>query len=284
MGLNIMSIRIVADSCCDLPEDIIKRYNIGIVQLQVRFGEKVYLPGEISNSEFYRMMEESPVLPSTTLPTMEEMTRVYKEALSDGSQVLAIHFSSGISGTFQGGQVAQKMIDDPRLTVFDTRKASVGCGLMVLEAARLAEQGSDLQAIMERLEEMRERMQCIFTVGNIEYLIKGGRISRSKGTLANVLDIKPILHFDRDGYIMPLNKARGHKSAMRKILDIMESKGTNLSRQTVGLSHANSPEAAEFLQQSIQARFKPREIIVGEVGPVIGAHVGQGTYAVFFES
>jgi DegV family protein with EDD domain len=103
MGLNIMSIRIVADSCCDLPEDIIKRYNIGIVQLQVRFGEKVYLPGEISNSEFYRMMEESPVLPSTTQPTMEEMTRVYKEALSDGSQVLAIHFSSGISGTFQGG-------------------------------------------------------------------------------------------------------------------------------------------------------------------------------------
>ena len=138
---------------------------------------------------------------------------------------------------------------------------------------------------MERLEEMRERMQCIFTVGNIEYLIKGGRISRSKGTLANVLDIKPILHFDRDGYIMPLNKARGHKSAMRKILDIMESKGTNLSRQNGRAgSHANSPEAAEFLQQSIQARFKPREIIVGEVGPVIGAHVGQGTYAVFFES
>jgi DegV family protein with EDD domain len=279
-----MGIRIVADSCCDLPAEIIKDFNIGIVQLLVRFGERVYQPGEISNNDFYRLMEASPILPSTTQPALEELTRVYTEALSDGSQVLAIHFSSGISGTFQGAQVAQKMLDNPNLTVFDSRKASVGCGLMVLEAARMAQIGHDLQTILERLEEMRQHLQCLFTVGNMEYLIKGGRISRSKGTLANILDIKPILHFDRDGYIMPLNKARGHKSAMRKLLDIMENQGADLSQQTVGLSHANSPESAEYLQRNILTRFKPRELIVGEIGPVIGAHVGQGTYAIFFES
>ncbi len=279
-----MGVKIVADSCCDLPYDVIEQYNIGLVQLLVRFEERVYQPGELSNQEFYELMESSPILPSTTQPTLEELTRVYRQALEEGSQVLALHFSSGISGTFQGAQLAQKMLDDPRLTVFDTRKASVGCGLLVLEAARMAESGHDLEAILERMEEMREKMQCIFTVGKMEYLIKGGRISRSKGTLANVLDIKPILHFDHDGYIMPLNKARGHKSALRKMLDIMEQKGANLSQQTVGVSHAGSPETAAYLFESIQSRFKPREIIVGEIGPVIGAHVGLGTYAIFFES
>ncbi|MGI6434990.1 MAG: DegV family protein [Syntrophomonadaceae bacterium] len=279
-----MSIRIVADSCCDLPPEIIKSNNIRIVNMEVRFGDRVYQSGEISNAEFYELMDSSPVLPSTTQPTLEELTRVYSEALSDGSQVLAIHFSSGISGTFQGGQLAQKMLGDKRLTVFDSQKASVGCGLMVLEAARMAQQGLDLQAILQRLEEMRDHLQCLFTVSKMEYLIRGGRISRSKGTLAHVLDIKPILYFDSDGYIMPLDKARGHKGAMRKLLAIMENQGQDLALQTVGLSHAASPEAADYLRDAIQTRFRPRELIIGEIGPVIGAHVGPGTCAIFFES
>lgn len=274
----------MADNCCDLPIEIIEKNNISLVQLLVRFGARDYQPGELSNHEFYQLMETSSLLPSTTQPTVDELTRVYGQALEEASQVLALHFSSGISGTFQGAQLAQKMLGDPRLTVFDTRKASVGCGLMVLQAARMANSGHDLEAIVQHLEEMREKMQCIFTVGKMEYLIKGGRISRSKGAIANVLDIKPILHFDREGRIMPLDKARGHKAAMRKLLDIMENQGVNLSQQTVGISHADSPEIAEYLSNTIQARFNPRELIVGEIGPVIGAHVGLGTYAIFFES
>lgn len=279
-----MSIRIVADSCCDLPEEIIQENDIRVVNLEVRFGDKVYSSGEISNARFYEMMEASPSLPSTTQPTLEELTSVYTESLSDGSQVLAIHFSSGISGTFQGGQLAKKMMANNRLTVFDSRKASVGCGLLVLEAARMARQGADVKAILLRLEEMRDNMQCIFIVGKMEYLIRGGRISRSKGALAHVLDIKPILHFDKDGYIMPLDKARGHKSAMRKLLTIMEEQGRDLPGQTVGVSHAASPEMGEYLRDAIQTRFGPKELIVGEVGPVIGAHVGTGTLAIFFQS
>ena len=279
-----MGVKIVADNCCDLPQDVIEKNNISLVQLLVRFGERVYQPGELSNYEFYQLMETSPVLPSTTQPTVDELIRVYSQALEDGSEVLALHFSSGISGTFQGAQMAWKMLDNPRLTVFDTRKASVGCGLLVLQAARLAQNGHDPESIMRRLEEMREKMQCIFMVGKMDYLIKGGRISRSKGTLANVLDIKPILHFDHDGYIMPLDKARGHKLALRKMLDIMENKGANLSRQTVGISHAGSPETAAYLSEAILTRFKPRELIIGEIGPIIGAHVGLGTSAIFFES
>ncbi len=283
-GVFTMSIRIVADSCCDLPADIIEQYNIGIVNMEVRFGDQVYSSGKISNAEFYKLMEASPSLPSTTQPTLEELTRVYTEALGAGQQAIAIHFSSGISGTFQGGQLAKRMLENERLTVFDSKKASVGCGLMVLEAAQMAQDGASREAVLQRLEEMRVGMQCIFTVGKMEYLIRGGRISRSKGTLAHVLDIKPILYFDQDGYIMPLDKARGHKAAMRKLLSIMENQGRDLSQQTVGIAHAASPEAAQHLSEEIQTRFGPKKLIVGEVGPIIGAHVGSGTLAIFFES
>lgn len=279
-----MKVKIVADNCCDLPEKIIEQYHIDLVHLLVRFGDHEYQPGEISNAEFYHLMESSPLLPSTTQPPVEELVRVYSDALADGSQVVAVHFSSGISGTCQGAQLARKMLDNERLTIFDSRKASVGCGLLALEAARLADQGAGLNDIMAVLEGMRNRMQCIFTVGRMEYLIRGGRISRAKGSLADILDIKPILHFDQDGYIMPLDKARGHKAALRKILDIMQRTGKELTQQTIGISHAQAPDTAAYLAASIQERFNPREIVIGDIGPVIGAHVGLGTWSVFFQT
>lgn len=278
-----MGIKIVADNCCDLPAEYIERYHIGISHLLVRFGDRVYQPEELTNERFYQMMKSSNVLPSTSQPAVEEMVRVYNQALQDGDEVLAVHFSSGISGTYQGGVIAQKMLDNPRLYVFDTLKASVGCGLLVIEAARMAERGESMENILARLEEMRRRVQCIFTVGKMECLIKGGRVSRAKGLLADVLDIKPILHMDEEGYIMPYDKARGGKAAMRRLLDIMEKIGANLSDQTVGICHGAVPQTAELLKKSIEERFSPREIIIGEIGPVIGAHVGSGTYSLFFE-
>ncbi|MGI6452310.1 MAG: DegV family protein [Syntrophomonadaceae bacterium] len=278
-----MSIRIVTDNCCDLPQETIDRYKIGITHLLVRFKDRVYQPGELTTAEFYQMMETSPVLPSTSQPTVEEMLRVYEEALADGSEVVAIHMSSGISGTFQGGKVAQKMLANKRLHVFDSRKASVGLGLMVLEAARMAEAGNSLEDIEKRLLAMQARLECIFVVGKMECLIKGGRISKSKGLLAEALDIKPILRFDDSGYIVPYEKARGLKAAMRKILGIMEEQGKDLQNQTVGLVHAGSPELVQTMANSIREKFACKEIIIGEIGPVIGAHVGKGTFSVFFE-
>lgn len=278
-----MVIKIVADNCCDLPQEIIDCYGIGITHLLVRFGDRVYQPDELSNREFYEMMESSPILPSTSQPAVEEMMRVYSQSLEKGDEVLAVHFSSGISGTYQGGVVAQRMLDNPRLHVFDTRKASVGCGLLVIEAARMAKRGETMDSILARMEQMRKRMQCIFTVGKMECLIKGGRVSRTKGLLADVLDIKPILHMDEEGCIMPYDKVRGSKAAIRRLLDIMGRVGSGLSDQTVGICHGAVPETATLLKESIEERFSPREIVIGEIGPVIGAHVGSGTYSVFFE-
>lgn len=278
-----MGIKIISDNCCDLPDELLKQYGIELAHLTVSFGNRVYQPGEINNKEFYNLMNTSQILPHTSQPSVEEITRVYTQALADGSEVIAIHMSSGLSGTYQGGLLAQKNLNNPRLHVFDSLKASVGMGLLVIAAARLAEQGADINNILQRLKEMQTQMQCIFVVGNLECLIKGGRISRSKGLVADVLDIKPVLHMDEEGFIKPYDKARGLKGAQRKLIKIMENNSTDLANQTVGISHSAIPGIADYLSNTIKDKFGVQEVIIGEIGPVIGAHVGAGTFSVFFE-
>ena len=278
-----MGIKIISDNCCDLPDELLKQYGIELAHLTVSFGNRVYQPGEINNKEFYNLMNTSQILPHTSQPSVEEITRVYTQALADGSEVIAIHMSSGLSGTYQGGLLAQKNLNNPRLHVFDSLKASVGMGLLVIAAARLAEQGTDVKTILQRLAEMQTRMQCIFIVGNLECLIKGGRISRTKGLIADVLDIKPVLHMDEEGLIKPYDKARGLKGAQHKLIKIMEKNGTDLANQTVGISHSAVPDIANYLSNTIKDKFGVKEVIIGEIGPVIGSHVGEGTFSVFFE-
>lgn len=278
-----MGVKIISDNCCDLPVELLEQYGIRLAHLTVSFGDRVYLPGEISNADFYKKMKSSSILPCTSQPAVEDINQVYAEALADGSEVIAIHMSSGLSGTYQGGILVQNTLDNPRLHVFDSRKASVGLGLLVIEAARMAERGDSVQRIWQRLEEMQARMQCIFVVGNLECLIKGGRISRAKGLVADVLDIKPVLHMDEQGFIMPYDKARGIKGAQHKLINIIEKNGADLAHQTVGICHSAAPDIAEYLCQTIKDKFAVKEVIIGEIGPVIGSHVGAGTFSVFFE-
>ena len=278
-----MGIRIVTDNCCDLPPEILAKYDIRQTYLQVRFGDRVYLPGEINNRQFYQLMAESKTLPATSQPTVEDITRVYSEALADGSEVIAIHMSSALSGTYQGGVLVKNTLENPNLYVFDSLRASVGMGLMVVEAARMAERGETVQSILQRLEGMKSSVQCIFIVGNMESLIKGGRLSKAKGKIAMAFDIKPILYMDDEGYLMPYDKARGLKGAQRKQINIMEKIGTDLARQTVGICHSEEPEIADALSQTIKEKFGVQDVIIGEIGPIIGAHIGAGTFSVFFE-
>ncbi len=279
-----MARKLVTDNCCDLPLEIIKDYDIRIVNLLVRFGDREYKPGELTTDDFYEKMTTEKVLPQTSQPSTEEMMQTYNEALQDGSEVIGIHFTSQLSGTLQSAQVVTQNLENDRLHIFDSRKASLGQGIMVLEAARMARNGEPVSSIMQTLEDMRENMQCIFSVQNLKYLISGGRISKGKGLIAGALDIKPILAFDEEGRIVPYDKVRGHRAALKKLLDIMEERGVDLSAQTVGISHASSINDAEFLRDSIMERFGPKEIVIGDIGPVIGSHVGPGTFSVFFQS
>ncbi|MGE5416800.1 MAG: DegV family protein [Acidobacteriota bacterium] len=279
-----MPVKIIADNCCDLPDYILSDYNIKLVHALVRFGDHEYPPGKPTTSDFYEIMKSSSMMPTTSQPSPEEVKDVYSTALEDGSEVLAIHMSSGISGTYQGAVLAKELLDNPRLRLVDSKKASLGMGLMVLEAAKMAKCGENLASILARLTEMQTRLQCIFSVGNLEYLIKGGRISRAKGLVAGILDIKPVLRFDADGYIVAYEKVRGHRAALHRLVEITDKLGVNLAEQTLGVVHSACDDDAEYLRKVLEDKYSPREIIVSEIGPVVGSHVGPGSFSVFFES
>lgn len=279
-----MSIKILTDNCCDLPKELLEQYNITVVPLRVRFGEKELPADQFDHASFYKMMKESPQLPSTNQPFLGDFLDEYNKALENNQQVISIHLSSGISGTVQAAKMAAQMAENRDIHIVDSLKASVGQGLLVLEAARMAEAGADVETILKRLTEMQRKMQCVFVVGNLEALIKGGRLSKSKALIANTLDIKPVLHINEAGIIEPYSKARGYSGAKKKLLDIMEALSSNVEQQTVGVNHSACPQDADYLSQKIKERFGVKEVIVGEIGPVIGSHVGAGTFAVFFES
>lgn len=279
-----MSIKIITDNCCDLPAEVLNQYDIGVVPLRVRFGDEELPLSGFDNQAFYQKMKASLVLPSTNQPLPGDFMEEYRTSTANQQEVISIHFSSALSGTVQAANIAAKMIEKDRVIVFDSLKASVGQGLLVLEAARMASAGADSEDILKRLTEMQHTMRCVFVVGNLDALLKGGRLTKTKALIANTLDIKPVLHIDDFGRIEPFKKAKGHKGARNKLLEIMSREAKDLPEQTVGICHSNCPEDAEYLRQTIMEQFGVREVVVGEIGPVIGSHVGAGTFAVFYEA
>ncbi len=279
----IVGIQIITDNCCDLPPELLERYNVVVVPLRVRFGDEEILPENFDNAVFYDRLKKSPQLPSTSQPMPGDFLVQYQKAIEQNQQIISIHLSSGISGTVQSANIAAKMLTGEHIHIIDSRKASVGQGLMVLEAARMAQSGEEVSTIIDRLNEMQNRLRCIFVVGNLDILIKGGRLSRAKGLLASALDIKPVLHMNIEGKIVPFSKARGHRGARNKLIEIMDTLGSDLNKQTVGICHSACPDDAEYLRSIIKERLRIPEVIIGEIGPVIGSHVGAGTFSVFFE-
>lgn len=279
-----MAVKIITDNCCDLPEEIIREYDIRMVHMLVRFGIEEFLPENLNLNEFYKMMEDTGELPTTSQPIVEELINTYSKALEDGSEVVAIHLSSGITGTVQTAQmIAGEMPGKDRLHIIDSKKASTGLGLVVIEAGRMAKAGADADTIIKRIEDMQKQVRCLFTVNNLEYLAKGGRISKTAGLLGNVLDIRPILHFDKEGFIVPVDKIRGRKAVMKKLMKTIQEDGVNLQEQTVGVSHGACPEDADFMYDFFKNEIGAKEVVMGRIGPVIGSHVGPGTLAVFYE-
>lgn len=282
-GVRRVGIQIITDNCCDLPRELLERYNVIVVPLRVRFGDEEIPPENFDNAAFYNRLKTSSQLPATSQPMPGDFLEQYQKAIEKNQEIISIHLSAGISGTVQSAHIAAEMLAGETIHIIDSRKASVGQGLLVLEAARMAQAGEQASSILNRLNDMQNRMRCIFVVGNLDILIKGGRLSRARGLLAGVLDIKPVLHMDEEGKIVPFSKARGHRGARNKLIELMETLGSDLSSQTVGICHSACPDDAEYLRSTIMEKFSVSEIVTGEIGPVIGSHVGAGTFSVFFE-
>lgn len=280
-----MTVKIIADSAADLPKELIEEYGIDVLPLMVYLGEHEFLDGKtIEPKELYGRMREGAVYRTAqvSLDTFRDAFSGYAERKES---CIYLALSSELSGTFQSAVLArsQMLEDHPDfdLDIVDTKCASLGIGLAVIKAAQLAKQGKSKAEILETVRFYNRHMEHIFTVDQLEYLQRGGRVSRTAAIIGGLLSIKPVLDVE-DGKLVPIEKVRGRRKVLERMLDLMEERGAGLQNQGIGISHGDDAETAETLKQLIAERFGCTRFVVSMVGAVIGAHSGPGTLALFF--
>lgn len=276
-------VRIVTDSTSDIPESVRKEYGIEIVPLKVHFGTETFYDSiTIQSDEFYNKLTSSPALPTTSQPSPVDFLDIYKTLTEDPeTEVISIHLSSAMSGTYQSAVLAKSLLEDkPNLTIVDSKSASYGIGLLVVEAAKAAKEGKSKDEILELIGKLRRELRIYFLVGTLDYLQKGGRIGKAAAMFGSLLNIKPILTIDDEGEVNSIDKARGHKKAMARIVELMKADfGDKELHLTV--AHSQCREAAEEFSRLLQENFNVAKLTYTDIGPVIGTYTGPGTVAAF---
>lgn len=280
-----MNVKILADSACDLSKSHYNEFDIEMVPLTVQLDEKEYEDGiTITPKKIYDAMREGKS-PKTSQVSAQSFKTIFTSYAKANQPLIYIALSSELSGTYQTAKMVEQEIKEKYpeapLHIIDTKCASLGVGLVVIHAARLAQNGSSVDEIIESARYQAEHMEHIFTVDDLEYLYRGGRVSKTAAFVGTLLKIKPILHVS-DGKLIPLEKIRGSKKLMNRILEITEERGKGLSNQTIGIVHGDDLETAEKLAELVKEKFNPKDIQIEMVGSAIGAHSGPGTLALFF--
>lgn len=285
-----MNFEIVTDSSCNLSEDQIDRFGLHILPLTfmvdgVQF--QSYLKGErVDLKQFYTMMREGKVI-TTSLPNLADSEALLRRLLDAGRDVLYIGFSSGLSGTYAATDLLLRDLSTeyPERTILtvDTLAASAGEGLLVWHAACKAEAGASIEEVRDWLEENKLHLAHWFTVDDLMFLFRGGRVSKTSAWAGTLLNIKPVMHMDDEGHLIPLEKVRGRKKSLNALVDHMEKSALQpVAEQTVFLTHGDCLEDAEYVASLVKERFGVEEVVINYVDPVIGSHSGPGTIALFF--
>ncbi|MGE6598270.1 DegV family protein [Bacillus proteolyticus] len=281
-----MGVKIITDSAADLPVELLQAYDIDLIPLRVYDeAETEYLDGvTLKSVTLLQKMREGAVY-KTSLPSLETFQEKFVSYAKEGNPCIYLAFSSELSGTYQSSVLIKEEVKetytDLDLEIIDTKCASLGQGLVVLEAAKMAKDGASKEEILNRVAFLMNHMEHIFTVADLQYLVRGGRLSKVAGFIGGLLNIKPILNVD-EGKLVPLEKVRGKKKVLSRIVDIMEERGKDLKDQTIGMTHGDDLETAEALKALITERFGCEVFIVNTIGAAIGAHTGPGALTLFF--
>lgn len=275
-------IRIATDSTADLPAALLKEYEIAVIPLKIIFGEEVYRENvDLSVKEFYEKLAAAEKLPATSQPSPGEFQEFYEELTKDGSSVISIHISSLMSGTCQSAKIAQSVLVDKDITIIDSKLVSAALGIVVLVAAKAVKAGKEKAEVLEIIQTMINNVQNYFVVDTLENLEKGGRIGKATALLGGMLNIKPILSIE-DGVITACEKIRGKGKALERIVDLAKEYAQEHGNVRCFLAHANVLEDAIKVHQNITAEVTCSEIILADMGAVVGTHAGAGTVALFF--
>ena len=282
---------IVTDSSSDLSETMAREIGVEVLPMAFTMGGKTYhnYPDnrEMDPKDFYQELREGGMA-TTSAVNVSDYTQMVEPILKEGKDVLILVFSSGLSSTYQSSVLAveelREKYPDRKIFTVDTLCASLGQGLLVWHAAQLQKAGKSIEEVRDWTEENKLHLCHWFTVDDLHFLKRGGRISATTAVVGTMLQIKPVLHVDNEGHLINMAKARGRKASLLALVDHMEKTASDPSKQRIFISHGDCVEEAEFVAQEVSRRFGiPRDkIFLNEVGPVIGAHSGPGTMALFF--
>lgn len=280
-----MNVHILADSACDLPLSYFTENHLTFIPLNVHLDGKDYEDGiSIQSNAVYDAMIKGSA-PKTSQASPEFFLKAFTELAKTKQSAVYIAFSSELSGTYQTAVMMKEQVleeyPDFDLDIINTKCASLGYGLIVKNAVELAKSGASKDLIINKTMFHCQHMEHLFTVDNLEYLARGGRISKTSAFVGGLLNIRPLLHVD-EGKLVPLEKIRGKKKLIKRTLELMKERGVQLDKQTIGISHGDDIETAMDWKNEIEKEFGTTSFDIQTIGSVIGAHAGPGTIAIFF--
>lgn len=270
-----MKTAVVTDSTAYIPKDLRDKLDIHMIPLSVIFGTETYREEvEITASVFFEEVKNRE-LPTTSQPPVGEFVQLFEQLSKDYDSVVSIHLSSGISGTFQGAVSAGEMVENINVFAFDSEISCMVQGFYVLEAAQMAQEGKGPEEIMVRLKEMKKTLYAYFMVDDLSHLQRGGRLSSAQALIGSLLQVKPLLHF-QDKKIVPFEKIRTRKKAMRRMVDLLAEASASEEYRAV-IIHANREQEANEWKKELEAELPNVEFVISYFGPVIGTHLGEGS-------
>jgi EDD domain protein, DegV family len=278
-------IKIVVDSTCDLPEEYISKYDIKVLPLRVSLNGTEYVDKvTIQVDEVYAAMREG-IVPMTSQPSLLYTSDLFNDLCQKNCDYIYIAFSSQMSGTYQMAVSIIKELKERypeiRMEAVDSMGGSTATGLIALQAVKLIENGYNYDMVLKQINELRDHVEHIFTITDLRWLAKGGRITKTEGIVGNILDIKPILDV-RSGVMEVIKKVRGKRMALNSVADLLEERSKSFPGQVIGISHADDMSTAQELVGIIKKRLGDKVFVINKIGSVLGSHLGIGGVGVFF--
>ena len=280
---------IMTDSCCDLPAEMAEALELVVLPLRLELKGQVYrnfLDGrEIGFQEFYGQVRAGE-MPVTSAVNVGEFEAAMRPVLEAGKDILCLCFSSALSTTYQSAVIAAKEMGeafpDRKTAVVDSLCASMGQGLFVWLCAKERQKGKTLEEVRDYAEGAKANICHWFTVDDLNHLKRGGRVSATAALFGTMLSVKPVLHVDGQGRLIPMEKCRGRKASLLSLVDHMEQTAVDPEKYPAFISHGDCREDAEFVAEEVRRRLGVKEVCINYVGPVIGSHTGAGVMTLFF--
>ena len=271
-------VKIVTDSTSDIPAEITKNLGITVVPCYVRFGKEVFRDGvDLHTEEFYKKLIVSHIHPNTAQPSPGDFADFYNKLAESTDSIVSIHISSKLSGVYNSALQAKKLVDSKcQIEVVDSFFNSVGLGLIVIAAAKLANSGANMQLVLEEVTHAISQIKMLGIFDTLKYMIRGGRITKLKGAIASVIGVKPMLTF-RDGEVIQAGLARTYSKGMHKLVEYVKS---NMPITDLAITHSAFLEGAKSLKKYLADIFPEERILISELGPALGVHGGPGVLLV----